>query len=716
MIRLRNNPVEGSSLKLGLSFRDPLGNYFIPISVNYTLLALNSDKESWSVVDGMFEVPLKPASSIALVIPDLKVITETELDRKVIIKYQAYIDDSYANFIDEVAFELQPMPTVVYPDVPDVPETYVTVLSCFPVNGSVSSVPLLPTFRFKVNMPCDKGTAVIIKDGIEIPCGISSDATGTEFSISPETGLARLENYLLRVSGFVSKVGGYEFENPYELNFTTISADPTLQPNREFTAAENGEFEIMPEGTFDGMAKVTLTVDVNPPLQEKTRVINGEVLPDEGYYGLSKVTVNVPAPEEQAKEITIVNNGVTTVLPDSGKVLSSVEITTNVPQDANIEENHPVTYTANGTYTVAPSSGYDGILKATVKVDVPEPKIQNLKTVSVSDNGEIEITPDSPNDSMEKVIVDVNVVPEGVEPDKEVNITSNGDLQIFPSSGFSSMSRVTASVNVPAPELENNRAETIDVSSYTTPVEITPSSPYPGMEKATVSLTGIPVIESDKAAELTSNGEHIITPSSGNDGMAKATVTVAVPLQENKEVNIVVPSGDIEIEPDGGYAAMEKVTAHVAVPIESGKTETITANGTTTISPSTGNIAMEDVEVTVAVPLEGNKAETIDVEDYTNPVEITPTAGNDGMEKATVTLANLTRLYVWKDSNASPNPHYMYTTFSSTSKSTGHAFQCGTVKNALLTAKNVEVNGEALYVSGYPNSLYYRDSSNDIAH
>ena len=278
------------------------------------------------------------------------------------------------------------------------------------------------------------------------------------------------------------------------------------------------------------------------------------------------------------------------------------------------------------------------------------------------------------------------------------------------------MSRVTASVNVPAPELESNRAETIDVSSYTAPVEITPSSPYPGMEKATVSRTGSRGIESDKAAELTSNGEHVITPSSGNDGMAKATVTVAVPLQENKEVNVVIPSGDIEIEPDGGYTAMEKVTAHVAVPIESGKTETITANGTTTISPSTGNIAMEDVEVTVAVPLEDNKTETIDVEDYTNPVEITPTAGNTAMEKATLTLANLTRLYVWKDSNASPNPHYMYTTFSSTSKSTGHAFQCGTVKNALLVAKNVEVNGEALYVSGYPNSLYYRDSSNDIAH
>ena len=46
----------------------------------------------------------------------------------------------------------------------------------------------------------------------------------------------------------------------------------------------------------------------------------------------SPVTVNVPsdAKEEQTKSVTITENGTTTVTPDSGKVLSSVSITTNV--------------------------------------------------------------------------------------------------------------------------------------------------------------------------------------------------------------------------------------------------------------------------------------------------------------------------------------------------------------------------------------------------
>lgn len=39
--------------------------------------------------------------------------------------------------------------------------------------------------------------------------------------------------------------------------------------------------------------------------------------------------------------------------------------------------------------------------------------------------------------------------------------------------------------------------------------------------------------------------------------------------------------------------------------------------------------------------LEDNKTATIDVSTYTEPVEIEPTAGKDGMKKATVTLTNI---------------------------------------------------------------------------
>ena len=49
--------------------------------------------------------------------------------------------------------------------------------------------------------------------------------------------------------------------------------------------------------------------------------------------------------------------------------------------------------------------------------------------------------------------------------------------------------------------------------------------------------------------------------------------------------------------------------------------------------------------------LEDNKTATINVSTYTEPVEITPTEGKDGMKKATVTLSNIptaTVLSAWK--------------------------------------------------------------------
>lgn len=70
-------------------------------------------------------------------------------------------------------------------------------------------------------------------------------------------------------------------------------------------------------------------------VQSASYTANGSysILPDSGYDGMAKVNVevNVPQKEEQGKTITITSNGTTTVEPDSGKSLSAVTITTNVP-------------------------------------------------------------------------------------------------------------------------------------------------------------------------------------------------------------------------------------------------------------------------------------------------------------------------------------------------------------------------------------------------
>lgn len=53
--------------------------------------------------------------------------------------------------------------------------------------------------------------------------------------------------------------------------------------------------------------------------------------------------------------------------------------------------------------------------------------------------------------------------------------------------------------------------------------------------------------------------------------------------------------------------------------------------------------------------LDNNKTKTIDVSTYTEPVEVLPTSGKDGMKKATITLSNIpspggvSKLYGWRN-------------------------------------------------------------------
>lgn len=67
------------------------------------------------------------------------------------------------------------------------------------------------------------------------------------------------------------------------------------------------------------------------------------------------------------------------------------------------------------------------------------------------------------------------------------------------------------------------------------------------------------------------------------------------------------------------------------------------------------SVAITAGEVPSGADLENNKTATINVSEYTQPVEITPSEGKDGMKKATVTLSNIpspsgvTTLYAWKD-------------------------------------------------------------------
>ena len=832
MIRLNNTPNEGSTVKVNLGFRDSSGQYYIPAKITYTFLALNSDKESWSIVDDTYLKPLTPSSHVMLTIPNVKTITGTTLSRKVMVYWDAFVDNEYSSFTDEITFDIAPKPFV--PDEPVNPplpsEVYVQVSDVSLQVGTLVAAPVLPVFMLKMNLPVniDNAVANITGGDLIVPCNISVNESGGTVTLNTDLSLNYLTSYTLRVEGLVSLINGYVMKEPFELTFVTCREDtppyiPVIQDKREFLVEEEGTFTVEPDEGYDVMRTVEVTVDlpvmdkktvdvtsngrveVNPdaeflamkkvvvdvnvpgggkPEQTKEIIVteNGStsILPDEGYVlgavnlttevpvpeiefnkpasinvseyttpvhivsdkdGMKQATVtltNIPYPkEEQEKEITVTENGVTTVEPDSGKVLNKVTVNTHVPSAPEIQEKEITVTENNSTEIVEPDSGYL-LNKVTVNTAIP---VDGTKNVSIDVKGytdPVSVTPDTGYESMEGAVVALTNFPEAetksvtitengtttvtpdtkdylssvevttaipLEENRTETLTSNGEHEVLPTSGNTAMKKATVTVAVP---IESNRTETIEHNGTVT---ISPTSGYAGLEDVDVTVA-VP-LESNKAVTLTSNGEHEVTPTAGNDGMQKATVTVAVPIESGK-TETISHNGTTTISPSTGYDGLEDVEVTVNVPIESGKTETIEHNGTVTISPSTGYDGLEDVEVTVAVPLEDNKQETIDLEDYSAPVEVMPSTGNDGMEKVTVTLTNMTRLYVWKDPNASPNPHYMYTTYSDTSKSDGHAYQCGTTKNALLTRKNVEVNGDALYVSGYPASLYYRDPGNDM--
>ena len=63
-----------------------------------------------------------------------------------------------------------------------------------------------------------------------------------------------------------------------------------------------------------------------------------------------------------------------------------------------------------------------------------------------------------------------------------------------------------------------------------------------------------------------------------------------------------------------------------------------------TVDPTSQEITSLEVNgsaISTSADLDDNKAATINVSTYTEPVEVTPTSGKDGMKKATITLSNI---------------------------------------------------------------------------
>ncbi len=276
--------------------------------------------------------------------------------------------------------------------------------------------------------------------------------------------------------------------------------------------------------------------------------------------------------------------------------------------ELEIETNRTYSITQNGTIVINPSSGNDVMEKVTATVNVASAEIEANKAVTIdasSYSAPVEVTPTSPNDAMAKTTVTLTNIPSGsggilyawysdglsearyttfntapaslssdnkiykfdVETsgdpfvngleeetvsdyvktsDNEFTCTLDGTSRTFHKSTSSYEGEdIIISNEI---DIEANKAATIDVSQYSTPVEITPTSGKDGMAKTTVTLSNIPTesdIETEKTVSITQNGTYTINPTTGKDAMAKVTATVNVATATVEGTNLILSSGSV---------------------------------------------------------------------------------------------------------------------------------------------------------------------------
>lgn len=335
-------------------------------------------------------------------------------------------------------------------------------------------------------------------------------------------------------------------------------ARANIEVGVEVTAGTTDKTVTPSEGNL-GIAEVT----VHPtPSEEKTATPTAaaqEILPSEGKL-LSKVTVN----ETPTETKTIDANG--TFTPSVGKFFSEVIVNVNT---AKPEQEKSVTITENGVTEVTPDTGFT-LSKVTATVNVDTAKPEQTKSVDIDSMDPVTVTPDTGH-----VLTEVTVTPKAPLASTGDATAAAGDI-LAGKTAYANGAKVTGTI-----ELADASATPALAAQELTP----PAGTY--YKKVTVAATPL----DDTKTVTAGTAAQTVNPTTGNLGIKSVTVNptpssakTATPTKDTQTVNpdsgkllssvtvnpipdaYIIPAGTKNITENGTVDVTSFAEVNVAVP------------------------------------------------------------------------------------------------------------------------------------------------------
>lgn len=178
---------------------------------------------------------------------------------------------------------------------------------------------------------------------------------------------------------------------------------------------------------------------------------------------------------------------------------------------------------------------------------------------------------------------------------REVTVTTNNSTTtITKNPQYVGMEEVKIHTEIP---LEEDKS--YEFTENNTSFDIVPDEGYYGIKSGKVSVN-IPTQTISKTFE--DNGTYEVVPDEGRL-LDKVEVNVDIPLQYGKEIFVTTNGETIEIEPEDGYKGIAEGKVTVNIPTQDEKTVNIVMNGTTEVLPDEGYDLIRKVNINTDVQL-----------------------------------------------------------------------------------------------------------------